>query len=79
MNDANLDTQKRNFFKASVAAASGVAVGGTGLLGHANAQTQARTGQLTSRRKLGQLEVSSIGLGELLKAGHEQDTSNIFG
>ncbi len=63
MNDANLDTQKRNFFKASVAAASGVAVGGTGLLGHANAQTQARTGQLTSRRKLGQLEVSSIGLG----------------
>ena len=43
--------------------AAGVAVGGTGLLGHANAQTQARTGQLTSRRKLGQLEVSSIGLG----------------
>jgi len=24
MNDANLDTQRRNFFKASVAAASGV-------------------------------------------------------
>ena len=63
MNDANLDTQRRNFFKASVAAASGVAVGGTGLLGQANAQTQARTGQLTGPRKLGQLEVSSIGLG----------------
>lgn len=63
MNDANMDTQKRNFFKASVVAASGVAVGGAGLLGHANAQAQARTGQLTGRRKLGQLEVSSIGLG----------------
>ncbi len=63
MNDANLDTQKRNFFKASAAAASGVALGGTALLGHATAQAQARTGQLTSRRKLGQLEVSSIGLG----------------
>lgn len=63
MNDANLDTQRRNFFKASVAAASGVAVGGTALLGQANAQTLARAGQLTGRRKLGQLEVSSIGLG----------------
>jgi aryl-alcohol dehydrogenase-like predicted oxidoreductase len=46
-----------------VAAASGVAVGGTALLGQANAQTLARAGQLTGRRKLGQLEVSSIGLG----------------
>ncbi len=63
MNDANLDVQKRNFFKASAAAASGVAVGSAGLLGNANAQAQARTGPLTSRRKLGPLEVSSIGLG----------------
>lgn len=63
MGDVNLDTQKRNFFKASAAAASGMALGGTGLLGHANAQAQTRAGQLTSRRKLGPLEVSSIGLG----------------
>lgn len=63
MNDANLDVQKRNFFKASAAAASGVAVGSAGLLGNANAQAQARTGPLTGRRKLGPLEVSSIGLG----------------
>jgi len=63
MNDAHLDTHKRNFFKASVAAASGVAIGSAGLLGHANAQAQAHTGPLTGRRKLGQLEVSSIGLG----------------
>ena len=63
MSNANLDTQKRNFFKASMAAVSGVAVGGAGMLGHANAQAQTRAGQLTSRRKLGPLEVSSIGLG----------------
>lgn len=63
MSDANLDTQKRNFFKASVVAASGVAVGGAGLLGHTNAQAQVRTEHITGRRKLGQLEVSSIGLG----------------
>ena len=63
MNDANLDTQKRHFFKATAAAASGAALGGTALLGHANAEAQTRAGQLTSRRKLGPLEVSSIGLG----------------
>ena len=53
---------------ASVALAAGFGVGGlavsgAGVLGHANAQAQARTGHLTGRRKLGQLEVSSIGLG----------------
>lgn len=63
MNDANLDTQKRHFFKATAAAASGAALGGTALLGHANAEAQTRAGQLTGRRKLGPLEVSSIGLG----------------
>ena len=63
MNDANLDTQKRHFFKATAAAASGVALGGTALLGSASAQAQTRAGQLTGRRKLGPLEVSSIGLG----------------
>ena len=63
MNDANLDTQKRHFFKATAAAASGAALGGTALLGPASAQAQTRAGQLTGRRKLGPLEVSSIGLG----------------
>lgn len=63
MNDANLDKQKRSFFKASMMAASGVAAGGAGLLGNTSAQSQGRTGHITSRRKLGQLEVSSIGLG----------------
>lgn len=58
-----VNAQKRNFFKASVAAASGVAVAGTGLFGHAQVQAQARTGHITGRRKLGQLEVSSVGLG----------------
>ncbi|MGV0961210.1 MAG: aldo/keto reductase [Limnohabitans sp.] len=61
MNDANLDAQKRHFFKVSVAAASGVAVGGAALMRHANAQ--AKTAHTMGRRKLGQLEVSSIGLG----------------
>lgn len=63
MTDDTVNSHKRNFFKASAAAASGVALGGTGLLGHANAQAQTRAGQLTGRRKLGPLEVSSIGLG----------------
>lgn len=63
MNDVDLDQKKRTFFKASMLAASGVAAGGAGLLGHTPVQAQPRTGHITGRRKLGQLEVSSIGLG----------------
>lgn len=63
MTQESVNAQKRNFFKASVATASGVAIGSTGLLGHTAAQAQSQNGRLTTRRKLGQLEVSSVGLG----------------
>lgn len=63
MTQESVNAQKRNFFKASVATASGVAIGSTGLLGHTAAQAQSQNGRLTKRRKLGQLEVSSVGLG----------------
>lgn len=63
MTQESVNAQKRNFFKASVATASGVAIGSTGLLGHTAAQAQSQNGRLTARRKLGQLEVSSVGLG----------------
>lgn len=63
MTDPKFDAQRRNFFSTSMVVASGAAAAGTGLLGSAHAQTQARNGHLTGRRKLGQLEVSSIGLG----------------
>lgn len=63
MTQESVNAQKRNFFKASVATASGVAIGSTGLLGHTAAQAQSQNGRLAARRKLGQLEVSSVGLG----------------
>lgn len=66
------DEQRRKFIGTSMAVASGAAVAGSGLMGSAHAQTQpgsANSGrttaatQISARRKLGQLEVSSIGLG----------------
>jgi aryl-alcohol dehydrogenase-like predicted oxidoreductase len=63
MTHPTFDAQRRKFFGTSMAVASGAAAAGTGLVGNAHAQTQARSGLLTGRRKLGQLEVSSIGLG----------------
>lgn len=63
MTHPTFDAQRRKFFGTSLAVASGAAAAGTGLVGSAHAQTQARSGELTGRRKLGQLEVSSIGLG----------------
>ena len=68
------DEQRRKFIGTSMGVASGaaVAVASSGLLGCAQAQTQpgaANSGRLTAaaqisaRRKLGQLEVSSVGLG----------------
>ena len=65
-------SQRRKFISTSMAVASGATVAGSGLLGSAHAQTpvkSANAGGLTpfaqksTRRKLGQLEVSSIGLG----------------
>ena len=66
------DAQRRKFIGTSMAVASGAAVVGSGLGGCAQAQTQpgsansarlTATAQISARRKLGQLEVSSIGLG----------------
>lgn len=61
MTHATFDAQRRKFFGTSMVAASGAAMAGAGLLGSAHAQTSA--GQTSTRRKLGQLEVSSVGLG----------------
>lgn len=61
MTHATFDAQRRKFFGTSMVAASGAAMAGSGLLGSAHAQTSA--GQTSTRRKLGQLEVSSVGLG----------------
>lgn len=72
MTTPTFDEQRRKFISTSMAVASGAAVAGTGLMGSAHAQTPARStnsagtassGQKIARRKLGQLEVSSIGLG----------------
>ena len=72
MTNATLDEQRRKFIGTSIAVASGAAVAGSGLLGSAYAQTPTgpansagslSSGQKSARRKLGQLEVSSIGLG----------------
>jgi aryl-alcohol dehydrogenase-like predicted oxidoreductase len=66
------DEQRRKFISTSMAVASGAAVASSGLMGSAQAQAPARSansdgstssGQKIARRKLGQLEVSSIGLG----------------
>lgn len=61
MTHAQFDAQRRKFFGTSMVAASGAAMASSGLLGSAHAQTSA--GQTSTRRKLGQLEVSSVGLG----------------
>lgn len=61
MTHAQFDAQRRKFFGTSMVAASGAAMASSGLLGSAHAQTSA--GQPSTRRKLGQLEVSSVGLG----------------
>ena len=61
MSHAQFDAQRRKFFGTSMVAASGAAMASSGLLGSAHAQTSA--GQTSTRRKLGQLEVSSVGLG----------------
>ena len=72
MTNAAFDQQRRRFISTSVAVASGAAVAGSGLLGSAQAQAaagsanaggQTPSAQIGARRKLGQLEVSSIGLG----------------
>ncbi len=57
------DEQRRKFISTSMAVVSGAAVAGAGLMGSAHAQTPAFSAQRSGRRKLGQLEVSSIGLG----------------
>lgn len=72
MTTPTFDEQRRKFIGTSMVIASGAAVAGAGLAGNVQAQSPARSsnsdgsassGQKISRRKLGQLEVSSIGLG----------------
>ncbi|MBP6654990.1 MAG: aldo/keto reductase [Propionivibrio sp.] len=72
MSKSVFDEQRRKFIGTSMAVASGAAVVGSGLVGCAQAQIQpgaANSGrsppaaQISARRKLGQLEVSSVGLG----------------
>ena len=71
MTHTTVDTQRRIFFSTSMVAASGAAAASAGLLGCATAQTpagaahsgQASPGHISARRKLGSLEVSSVGLG----------------
>lgn len=72
MNDTAFDERRRKFISTSMVVASGATAAGSALLGSAQAQTQAGSassagpllaGQKDARRKLGQLEVSSIGLG----------------
>jgi aryl-alcohol dehydrogenase-like predicted oxidoreductase len=72
MTNTAFNEQRRKFIGTSMAVASGAAVAGSGLMGSAHAQTQSgsrrspgshASAQKSARRKLGQLEVSSIGLG----------------
>ena len=72
MSKTVFDDQRRKFMTTSAVVASGAVAAGSGLLGCAQAQTQpglASSGrstaaaQISARRKLGQLEVSSVGLG----------------
>ena len=71
MTRSTFDAQRRKFINTSMAVASGVAISGAGLAANAQAQTLAGSGRAapkaaidqSNRRKLGQLEVSSIGLG----------------
>lgn len=72
MTNTTFDKQRRKFISTSMVIASGAAVAGAGFAGNAQAQTPGKSansdgsafsGQKIARRKLGQLEVSSIGLG----------------
>lgn len=63
MADAIFDAQRRNFFSTTMVVASGAAAASTGLLGSAHAQTPPVVVSSRTRRKLGPLEVSSVGLG----------------
>ena len=71
MTHAKMNSERRKFFSTSMVAASGAAAASAGLLGCATAQTpagaahfaQAAPGHISARRKLGSLEVSSVGLG----------------
>jgi len=72
MTEAVFDEQRRKFISRSILVASGAVVGVSGLAMNAHGQPQvgspssegpASFGKKSSRRKLGQLEVSSVGLG----------------
>lgn len=71
MTNATFDQQRRKFISTSMVVASGAAVVSSGLVGSVQAQTLAgstspggrASAQISARRKLGQLEISSIGLG----------------
>ncbi|UCV27030.1 aldo/keto reductase [Ferribacterium limneticum] len=71
MTNAVIDKQRRQFISTSVLVSSCAAVAGSGFLGSVQAQTPSASvnargvtsTRKNSRRKLGQLEVSSIGLG----------------
>ena len=67
MTQTKVDTQRRKFFSTSMVAATGAAAASAGLLGCATAQTPSSVpvspGHISARRKLGTLEVSSVGLG----------------
>ncbi len=66
MSNAELDVNRRKFIGSSMALVSSAAITGAGLVGCAQAQirsTLVSSAQPGARRKLGQLEVSSVGLG----------------
>lgn len=72
MSQTDFDEQRRKFISTSMVVASGAVIASSGLLGSAQAQTSAgsansgrstASAQISARRKLGPLEVSSIGLG----------------
>ena len=71
MTHAKVNSERRKFFSTSMVAASGATAASAGLLGCATAQpsagaahsAQASPGHISARRKLGTLEVSSVGLG----------------
>lgn len=66
MSKAEFDENRRKFIGSSMVLASGAALAGAGLAGSAQAQSQSQRASVThsgQKRKLGKLEVSSIGLG----------------